>query len=235
MGWFTTLKVADKWTRSVHASLTSRFESPLLLVLDPLQLYDASGAGEIPLKVYEGHVEISTDTVDGLEGTEATASVEGSDRATSSSSLSFVNCDWTLETGEAERIAVDHVTKISTHEDISMGTGSGPGTTSLTQSDRDNVSETATITYLQSQANAVRQFQSRLHLITAYVAAVKAGEVAADPDILRHIGSVLGRIPVMQSTEFKKEMQQELLDVRLTQHLSGLLKSLALFTNVATH
>ena len=90
IGWFTTATMSPE-TLQVHNLFTSLNPLPLLLILDPSGLNN-SRAESLPIKVYE-----SIPTVGGV--------------------VDVGQVEFRLETGEAERIGVEHVSKAQKKND----------------------------------------------------------------------------------------------------------------------
>lgn len=171
MGWYSIGDDVSPFTEKTHDFMTIRFESPLLLLLDPSD----PGLG---LKVYENGVV----------------------------------ADWTLETGEAERIAVNQVTKSS----------------SSTAHDPDS----GTVKYLTTQTGAIKQLIERIKLCKDYLAAVIGGELQGDAGILRQVASIVARVPVLATPELREELKNEEYDVTLVLQVSDMLSNLNAFKGV---
>lgn len=89
IGWYSVGKEPSSDDISLHAQFASSVETPIFLLFDP---DPASGTQALPLKIYESATV--TDTTGEISG-------EGK----------FVELEYGIETGEAERIAVDGVAK----------------------------------------------------------------------------------------------------------------------------
>lgn len=196
VGWFTLGSSPDSWATTFHAALPPAiFDNPLLLILDPQQLTtqnqeDTKHATQLPLRVFEKPINTVLSTQDEQQ--------------------SFAELSWKLETGEAERIAVDHISK-------AQNTGHSAG------QDTESLEEDALVTHLTSHANAVKMLRSRISLLRGYVAAVKDGSVEADPDILKSIGALMQRLPLQESAAFHRESQRERTDVIVTRQAAELM------------
>lgn len=189
VGWFTTGSSPDAWTSTLHASLPSAiFDNPLLLLLDPQQLTtatqqsqeEARHATQLPLRVFEKPIN----TVMSMEEEEYEQRHPWAELA------------WKLETGEAERIAVDHISKAQ-------------NTSHATGQESDSAETDARIAHLNAHANAIKMLRSRISLMRAYVGAVQAGTVEADAEIIKGMVALLQRLPVQQTVAFQRESQRE--------------------------
>lgn len=196
MAWFAIGSDPSQWEASIHSYLSTRFENPLLLMLDPDELNrrNDKSAADVPLRVFELRTEVI------LEAHEGQAI----------SQQNFVGLPWRLETGEAERIAVDHIAK--TRADVG-------------HNDDHDGPEITLISHYTAQANAIKILYSRLALLRAYVQDAKMGKVPIDHEILRQIQALTQRLPVMQQETFDHESQIEHGNVLLTQHLSSIMSS----------
>lgn len=131
---------------------------------------------------------------------------------------SLIEAEYSIETGEAERIAVD--------------------ATRVGQDDQGGHAvwvQILTITvagHLTTQRNAIAMLYERMQVIQKHV--------ALNPDlaILRQVSSLLATLPIMDADSFRDELHtvspttrlelivQEYSDVRLTEYLSTVLKQL---------
>lgn len=201
VGWYTIGSDLGDWEASLQQVLSGRFDSPLVLVLNPAQLDSAQqhNASDIPLKIYETSLEV----IQGTDGTDADARKR------------LVELSWRLETSEVERIAVGHVSKAQP-----------PGNSDASEEDRK---DSSLIAHYNTQASAIKVLHSRISLLRAYLEDVEAGKIEADISIIRRISALLQRVPLMQSADFASESKQEQGDVLLTQQLDELMQgSLAL-------
>ncbi|KAI8848668.1 hypothetical protein BC829DRAFT_473776 [Chytridium lagenaria] len=98
LGWYTIGAKPSKSDVHVHQQFLDFNESPLFLQLNPALI--AAAARELPISLFESVIDI----VDGQP------------------QLKFVESSFTIETGEAERIAVDHVAHQSNAEAASEST-----------------------------------------------------------------------------------------------------------------
>lgn len=91
LGWYTVGEVPTPRDLEIHKQLLAYNETPLLVQLSQTvaSFENAETTGELPIRVYESVVEV-------VQG--ETASF-------------FVPAGYKIETGEAERIAVDHASK----------------------------------------------------------------------------------------------------------------------------
>lgn len=89
IGWFTTAALSPE-TLQIHNIFTSLNPLPILLILDPSGL-NASHADALPIKVYES--------------------------IPSAGEVEVGQVEFRLETGEAERIGVEHVSKAQKKSD----------------------------------------------------------------------------------------------------------------------
>ncbi len=134
--------------------LTDYSEAPLFLQLSPTntRLASASATGDLPLVLYESVVEIvaAAPASNSTENTNANASEDAPGGGTAAAGIAevalqapapaqtatatatrtyFVPAAYRIESGEAERIAVDHTTRHATSSTSSAGAlfGSGSG------------------------------------------------------------------------------------------------------------
>jgi len=110
---------------------------------------------------------------------------------------------YTLATEEAERIGVDHVARVTT----------------AAAADKSVVAEA-----LVPHHGALKMLRSRVGIIVRYLAAMQAGEVPVNYDILREAYSLSHRLPVLQSPQFAQDLFTQMNDVTLMTYLGALTK-----------
>ncbi|KAH9911435.1 COP9 signalosome subunit 6 [Epithele typhae] len=181
IGWYT---VAERPTAK-HIALHDQFivysSTPLLLVMQPSTLFTSGteiGGQSLPLKAYEPTIEI---------------------RDRKSRSV-FIEASFSVETGEAERIAVDWTAK------------GGEGGTSLEG-------------HLQTQRAAVKMLHDRILLLVKYVSEAIAGSAKKDHATLRALSALIASLPASENRGFREEFDTEYEDVQLTAYLASLTKS----------
>ncbi|KAH9947711.1 COP9 signalosome subunit 6 [Amylocystis lapponica] len=188
IGWYT---VATR-PNAKHIALNDQFmpysSTPLLLLMQPSTVFAASSdltAQSLPLKAYEPTTEIR-------------------DRK---SRTVFVEAPFTVETGEAERIAVDWTAR------------GGEGGTSLES-------------HLQSQRAAVKMLHDRIVLLVKYVMDVLAGQATKDHATLRSLSALIASLPASDHKGFREEFDTEYEDVQLTAYLSALTQSASILNDL---
>ncbi|KAH7883798.1 maintenance of mitochondrial structure and function-domain-containing protein [Phlebopus sp. FC_14] len=181
IGWYTVASKPTSRHISLHEQFTGYCSTPLLLVLQPSSAAplpsDITGQ-TLPFKAYEPSVEIR-------------------DKKTRSV---FIEAPYKVETGEAERIAVDWTAK------------GGGGSTSWES-------------HLQSQRAAVKMLHERIVVLIHYVTNVIAGHVPKDHTTLRSLSALIASLPASENKGFREEFDIEYEDVQLTAFLSALTKS----------
>jgi len=112
----------------------------------------------------------------------------------------FIEAAYNVETGEAERIAVDWTAR---------GGGSG----------------TSLESHLQTQRSAVKMLHERILLLVKYVSDVIADQAPKDHATLRALTALIASLPATENKAFREEFETEYEDVQLTAFLSSLTKS----------
>ncbi|KAF9514814.1 hypothetical protein BS47DRAFT_1450710 [Hydnum rufescens UP504] len=184
IGWYT---VAERPTPAhvlLHEQFTAYTPTPLLLILSPRP----DVPGNLPLTVYEPIVEIK-------------------DRQ---ARTVFIQVPEKIETGEAERIAVDWTAR------------GGEGRWSLSS-------------HLQTQRMAIKMLQDRIHILVKYVAAVIAGSATKDYDTLRSLTALVASLPASENPAFREEFNTEYSDVQLTAFLATLTKSAVTLNDIVNN
>jgi len=114
--------------------------------------------------------------------------------------------EFRLETGEAERIGVEHVSKAQK------------------KSDGERTDADELVSTLQTQASAIRMLQSRIETIKEYLVQTQEGKVPPDERMLKEISSLLYRLPAASSAEFAEEFERSWGGVLLTSLYTEILK-----------
>ncbi|KAK4699864.1 hypothetical protein P7C70_g6393, partial [Phenoliferia sp. Uapishka_3] len=166
-----------------HASHNSKQffeynETPLFL-----QLSKAAVTKDLPVTIYESVMEIIDNEAE----------------------VVLVQASYEIETGEAERVAVDHASKSNT-----SSTGS----------------QSSLIASLTTQRNAIKMLFDRVSVIVQYLNAVAAGTAVKDQETLRQISALISSLPATDSEDFRDEFMTEHNDILLTTYLSTLTKQL---------
>ncbi|KAI0735474.1 COP9 signalosome subunit 6 [Earliella scabrosa] len=188
IGWYTVAERPTARHIVLHEQFTLYSSTPLLLIMQPSTIFaaaaDASGQS-LPLKAYEPTIEM---------------------RDRKSRSV-FIEATYSVETGEAERIAVDWTAK------------GGSGGTSLES-------------HLQTQRAAVKMLHDRIMLLVKYVTEVIAGSAKKDHATLRALSALIASLPASENKEFRDEFDTEYEDVQLTAYLATLTKSANLLNDL---
>ncbi|CAL1696340.1 unnamed protein product [Somion occarium] len=181
IGWYTVAAYPTAKHIAFHEQFATLIPTPLLLLLKPSSSFAASAdlvVQTLPFKAYEPTIEIR-------------------DRKARSV---FIEAGYTVETGEAERIAVDWTAR------------GGSGGTSLES-------------HLSSQRAAVKMLHDRILLLVKYVTEILAGEAKKDHATLRSLSALIASLPASEHKGFREEFEKEYEDVQLTAFLSSLTKS----------
>jgi hypothetical protein len=179
--------------------LTEYNESPLFLQLSPgsSSLARAKAGGELPIAIYETHMEMPD---------------AQSSSATSGPTMFFRPASYHVETGEAERIAVDHTSK---------------------PPEADGDAQSSLIANLTTQYNAIKMLSDRIDMVQEYVHAVQSQKVPQDQEILRQIASLVAGLPASgELEEFRQEFLTEYNDLLLTSYLADLTTGLSSLNEV---
>lgn len=166
----------------LHKSLLDINESPVYLTLGSVI---PAGSKELPVKLHETVLRV----VDG------------------SPSLVFEEATYTVETVEAERIAVDNIADTSG------------------QDDPDGVGR---ITHhLKGMHNAVKMLSGRIRALHGYVEKVRAGGLPYDHAVMRDVANLLRQLPALDSPAFRLDFNVEYNDTLLMAYLGTITKGTA--------
>ncbi|KAI5119915.1 hypothetical protein M0805_000880 [Coniferiporia weirii] len=178
IGWYTVTQEPTALHVALHEQFVPYTANPILLAFQPNGSSKSDGGQALPLKAYEPTVEIRDRSLRNV----------------------FVEASYSVETGEAERIAVDWTAK------------GGEGGTSLDS-------------HLQTQRAAVKMLHDRIQLLVQYVAGVVSGTAPKDYAALRSLTALVASLPASEHPEFREEFDKEYEDVQLTAFLSALTNS----------
>uniref|UniRef100_A0A0P4WK75 COP9 signalosome complex subunit 6 n=1 Tax=Scylla olivacea TaxID=85551 RepID=A0A0P4WK75_SCYOL len=176
LGWYTTGDTPGPPDLLVHKQICDLLESPIFLKLNPMARHT-----DLPVSIYESVLDL----------------VNGA------STMLLVELQYTLATEEAERIGVDHVARMSSH---------------------DTQESSLVAENLQAQYSAIKMLASRVRLIAEYVRASQRGEVEFNHEILRQVNALAHRLPVLNSDKFRGEFYNQCNDVALMSYLGTITK-----------
>lgn len=176
LGWYTTGDTPGPADLLVHKQICDLLDSPIFLKLNPL-----ARCTDLPVSVFESVLDI----------------------VNSVPTLMLVELTYTLATEEAERIGVDHVARMSSH---------------------DTEENSIVAENLQANYSAIKMLASRVRLIAEYVRASQRGEVPFNHEILREINALAHRLPVLSSEKFRGDFYNQCNDVALMSYLGTITK-----------
>ncbi|KAL7421218.1 hypothetical protein Q5752_004103 [Cryptotrichosporon argae] len=179
VGWYSVGAEPSAEDAAVHEQFTATLETataPLFLLFHPSI---PRGAQNLPISIYEAAPEHA----DGAGATK------------------FVALKYGIETGEAERIAVDGVARGDGGDNGLVGT-------------------------LTAQRNAIKMLYDRVSVLAQYVGAVLEKKAQPDHAVLRQISALVATLPVMDAEGFRTELDTDIDDFELQAHLTAMLKQL---------
>ncbi|KAM0787944.1 hypothetical protein ACM66B_006149 [Microbotryomycetes sp. NB124-2] len=180
LGWYTIGDEPSQQDIDLHKQFFTYNETPLLLQLSRTRSTDNKN---VPVAVYESLTEVIDNEPQ----------------------VVFVKTDYEIETGEAERVAVDHAAKVS---------GGAEG------------GQSSMIANLTTQRNAIQMLADRVKVIVQYLQAVAQGTAPRDEETLRMISALCTSLPATDAVDFQQEFMTEYNDVLLTTYLATLTKQL---------
>ena len=126
--------------------------------------------------------------------------------------VQFAAVSYKIDSIESERIAVDHIAHI-------LPTG-------------DSNSGSAFSQHLSTQHTAMSMLAERIDVITRYLAAVSAGAVEPDHEILRNIKSLAARLPALDTPKFADESMRDFNNTLLVAYLGCITKGTGMVNDV---
>lgn len=175
LGWYATGKLENS-DIFIHQQIEAAYnESPLLLILDP---ETKPGNQTLPIVLWETTIKVVEDKPKQV----------------------FTRVPYTIETTEAERIAVDHVANVST------------GRSMLTS-------------HLSTLQSAIKMLNLRVKIITRFVKESKDGTIPRDEGLLRSVNALCHLLPTIDTDKFKEDFLMEYNDALLVTYLATITKT----------
>jgi len=183
LGWYSTGESVVPADMEVHRSavITEFNESPLYLILDPISC-GRKTTKELPISIYESELHMIDDKPTNL----------------------FVKVAYKIETGEAERIAVDHVARISQSGSYGDGSQLAP--------------------HMMGVHNAIQMLSMRIKILLQYLESAKKGDAPRDHGLLRRVASLCYQLPAIDSKSFKADFLNEYNDALVIAYLASITK-----------
>jgi len=178
MGWYSTGQGAVPADMEIHKQISEFNENPLYLHLNPII---ATAQRELPISIYESELRVVDETPTQL----------------------FVKVPYRIETGEAERISVDHIARITP-----SGGGSG----------------SALVSHMTAVHNAISMLTQRIKILVVFLEATKAGKIPVDHGLLRRVQSLVNQLPAIDTAQFQQEFINEYNDALLITYLASMTK-----------
>lgn len=177
IGWFHILPNIPmqpvELSLSILAQISQVCDNPILMVMNPEQ--NDESISELPVKAYE---PLYRDM-----------------------KVEFVEIPIKIETGEAERVAVDDIVK-----------GADSSTYGLSS-------------HLSTQSNALRMFHQRLRAVQDYTNGVKDGKYPRDYELLRLIDSFTAQLSKQTRADVSSSLNLQELDAMVASLMAMVMKS----------
>ncbi|KFY80450.1 hypothetical protein V499_00688 [Pseudogymnoascus sp. VKM F-103] len=230
VGWYTL--IASSGPTDYHLAIQETLsnlngpETPcILLGFLPSESLSKSSNEALPITIYESIAKPADTRAAGQD-----VEMEQSD---SSPKTVFAELPYVIETGEAERIAIDFVARgggnatavsSSTQKQTNASEESNKGKKRASDDTAKDIDvndilsneETELITALTAKANAVRMLQSRIKIIQKYLelqpptdatgqpsAPAQTSHLEPSPEILRSIAALISRLPLVVPSSSK--------------------------------
>jgi len=181
LGWYSTGSSVLPSDIEVHKQFLEFNESPIYLLLDPV-LAGSQTSRDLPITLFESELHIISEQP----------------------TLLFAKVPYKIQTGEAERIGVDHVAHMTP-------SGSSEG------------SQLAS--HLMTVHNAVKMLNVRVKILLSFLQQIKSGQGQVDHAVLRQLHALTDLLPTIETPEFRDDLFREYNDVLLVTYLAGITKS----------
>jgi len=180
LGWYSTGNAASQADIAIHKQFSEFNESPIFLLLDAAASYIAA-TRDLPITIFESELHVVEDQP----------------------TLLFVKVPYRIQTGEAERIGVDHVARVNP-------TGGAEGS-QLTA-------------HLNGLHNAIKMLNVRVKALHSFLGAINDGKIAPDHGILRQTAALCNLLPAIDTPAFQEDFLKEYNDVLLVTYLASITK-----------
>jgi len=179
LGWYSTAVECVPSDIHIHNQFLEFNESPLYLLLDPIASRVSTKG--LPISIFESELRIINEAP----------------------TMLFSKVEYKIETGEAERISVDHIAHLS-----SGGGGAGSQLTA----------------HLLGMQNAVKMLNSKIKVLVQFLEAIDRGQIPMDHGVLRQIAGLCNLLPAIDTATFKEEFINEYNDALLVTYLASITK-----------
>jgi len=180
LGWYSTGSTITESDVQTHKQLSEINEAPLYLSLDTIAAARPE-TKDIPISICESEIRMIMDQP----------------------TMFFSKVPYKIETGEAERISVDHVARI---------TPSGDSTSSQIAN------------HLTAVHSSISMLAIRLRILRKFLEAVKTQSVPVDHGLLRQLGSLCTQLPSLHSDQLKHDFISEYNDSLMITYLASITK-----------
>jgi len=184
IGWYSTGDKIQESDMGTHKTISTINESPVFLLLDPKI---SEGSRDLPIMLYETVLHV-------IEGTP---------------SQIFVQAKYTVDSLEAERVAVDQVARI-------VPSGKSSSSEQLSS-------------HMTGMQNAIKMLRTRISAVLDQVKLMRDGKIPYDHGLLREISSLVRRLPV-GTDKVRDALHSDYNDTLLMTYLSVMTKG-----NAALH
>eukprot|EP00596_Hydrurales_sp_CCMP1899_P002542 CAMPEP_0119035040 /NCGR_PEP_ID=MMETSP1177-20130426/2023_1 /TAXON_ID=2985 /ORGANISM="Ochromonas sp, Strain CCMP1899" /LENGTH=263 /DNA_ID=CAMNT_0006992919 /DNA_START=363 /DNA_END=1154 /DNA_ORIENTATION=- len=186
LGWYTLTDGSQVLPvhMSIHRDMMAFNEAPLFLLMNHAPQPDAK---QLPLSIYEAEMHIIQDIPTQI----------------------FVDIAFKLETAQAERVAVDQITKLTPTEGVS---------TLEVQN--------------QSLTTSLRILEKKIAVITNLLKGMQEGSIPMDHNLVRKANKIYQQLPAIDSGKFQGQFLNELVDTLMMTHLSSSTKTTSNLTEL---
>lgn len=186
LGWYTLTNGNQVLPvhMTIHRDMMAFNEAPLFLLMNHAPDPDAK---QLPLSIYEAEMHIIQDMPTQI----------------------FVDIAFKLETAQAERVAVDQITKVIPTEGVS---------TLEVQN--------------QSLITSLRILEKKITVITGLIKSMQDGTVPVDHSFLRRANKIYQQLPSVDSDNFQGQFLNELVDTLMMTYLSSSTKATSSLTDL---
>jgi len=186
LGWYSTGTHSRRSDLEIHNQFMEFNESPLFLLLDTVAAkVNTKG---LPITIFESELRMVNDEP----------------------TLLFAKVPYKIETGEAERISVDHVAHLS------AGGNEGSQLTA----------------HLIGIHNAIKMLHSKIKILTEFVKLSSEGSLPFDHSLLREIAALCNLLPAIDTRSFKEDFINEYNDALLVTYLATITKGASVINDL---
>eukprot|EP00299_Pterocystis_sp_00344_P003862 c1464_g1_i1.p1 GENE.c1464_g1_i1~~c1464_g1_i1.p1 ORF type:complete len:316 (-),score=59.81 c1464_g1_i1:32-979(-) len=178
VGWYTIGASIQPSDHAVHRTMCELFDTALFMLVDSVITKSRS----LPITIFEGDLRIVDNTP----------------------TIVFTQSPFHIETQEAERIAVDHISHVQAG------------------SIADSSGTSQFVTQLRNLHSSISMLSSRMQVISQFMEATANKKIELDHNLVRQVANLRHSLPAVNSQSFRQEFNGEFNDNLMIGYLAAI-------------